>query len=133
MVRIAILVEGSTERAFFPILRGFLTSQLAGHMPRLDPLPCDGRIPKGHELRRRVMNLLRGGNAADAVIALSDVYTGSNDFTDADDAKAKMREWVGDEPRFHPHVALHDFEAWLLPFWPAIQELAGSDRAAPAI
>ena len=101
-------------------------------MPNLDPLPCDGRIPKEHELRRRVMSLLHGGDAADAVIAVTDVYTGSNDFTDANDAKEKMRAWVGDEPRFHPHVALHDFEAWLLPFWSTIQELAGSNRRIPA-
>ncbi len=132
-VRIAILVEGGTVKAFFPVLREFLATRLAGRMPKLDPLPCDGRIPKGNELSRRVTNLLRGSSAADAVIALTDVYTGTCDFKDASDAKGKMRAWVGDEPRFHPHVALHDFEAWLLPFWPAIQELAGSDRAAPAI
>jgi Domain of unknown function (DUF4276) len=131
--RIAILVEGGTEKAFFPVLREFLTTRLAGRMPNLDPMPCDGRIPKGNELCRRVRHLLRGRSAADAVIALTDVYTGSDDFQDADDAKAKMLAWVGEEPRFHPHVALHDFEAWLLPFWPAIQELSGSNRVAPAI
>jgi len=102
-------------------------------MPNLDPLPCDGRIPKGSELCRRVTNLLRGKEAADAVIALSDVYTGSGDFENASDAKLKMQDWVGNEPRFYPHVALYDFEAWLLPYWPAIQELAGSNRAVPAI
>jgi hypothetical protein len=132
-VRIAILVEGGTEKAFFPILREFLATRLAGRMPNLDPLPCDGRIPKGNELSRRVKNLLRGSSAADAVIALTDVYTGSDDFQDASDAKAKMLDWVGEEPRFHPHVALHDFEAWLLPFWPTIQELSGSNHKAPAI
>jgi hypothetical protein len=132
-VRIAILVEGGTEKAFFPILREFLATRLAGRMPNLDPLPCDGRIPKGDELSRRVKNLLRGSSAADAVIALTDVYTGSDDFQDASDAKAKMLDWVGEEPRFHPHVALHDFEAWLLPFWPTIQELSGSNHVAPAI
>jgi hypothetical protein len=115
------------------VLRQFLVTRLAGHMPNLDPLPCDGRIPKGSELRRRVANLLRGSSPADAVIALTDIYTGSDDFKDASDAKAKMRAWVEDEPRFHPHVALHDFEAWLLPYWPAVQDLAGSNRAAPTV
>ena|SRR6266446_1310886 len=132
-VRIVILVEGGTEKAFFPVLRQFLATRLAGRMPNLDPLPCDGRIPKGSELCRRVTNLLRGKEAADAVIALSDVYTGSGDFENASDAKLKMQDWVGNEPRFYPHVALYDFEAWLLPYWPAIQELAGSNRAVPAI
>lgn len=131
-IRIAVLVEGGTEKVFFPVLRNFLATRLKGRMPNLDPLPCDGRIPKGDELRRRVTYLLRGNSAADAVVALTDVYTGSGDFADAEDAKNKMRTWVGNEPRFHPHVALHDFEAWLLPFWPAIQELAGTDRSPPA-
>jgi hypothetical protein len=108
-VRIAILIEGRTEQVFLPVLREFLKPRLEGRMPKLDPLPCDGRIPKEHELRRRVKNLLRDG--LDLVIALSDVYTGTKDFHDAADAKAKMKSWVGPEPRFHPHVALHDFEA----------------------
>ncbi|MBM3301390.1 MAG: DUF4276 family protein [Deltaproteobacteria bacterium] len=42
-----------------------------------------------------------------------------------------MKQWVGKEPRFHPHVAQHDFEAWLLPYWPTIQRLAGHNRTAP--
>ncbi len=43
-----------------------------------------------------------------------------------------MRKWVRDEEKFHPHVAQHDFEAWLLPYWPTIQKLAGHNRAAPS-
>jgi hypothetical protein len=68
------------------------------------------------------------------VIALTDVYTGSNppEFRNAEDAKEKMRQWVGVEPRFHPHVALHDFEAWLLPYWASIQDLTGHNKKAPA-
>ena len=80
---------------------------------------------------RDVARLLSGKSAADAVIALTDVYTGSQDFADAQDAKQKMQAWVGDEPRFYPHVALHDFEAWLLPYWSDIQKIAGSSRAPP--
>ena len=73
--------------------------------------------------------------AAEAVIALTDVYTGSNPpvFQTALDARNKMREWVGAEPRFHPHVALHDFEAWLLPYWSRVQELTGSNRKSPGL
>ena len=29
-------------------------------------------------------------------------------------------------------MAQHDFEAWLLPYWPAIQALAKHNRTAPA-
>jgi hypothetical protein len=42
-----------------------------------------------------------------------------------------MREWVGREERFYPHVALHDFEAWLLPYWEKIKKLTGSNRQSP--
>jgi hypothetical protein len=77
--------------------------------------------------------LLRGADPdADHVIALTDVYTGSNDFQNAADAKQKMRSSVGSNDRFHAHVAQHDFEAWLLPYWAAIQELARHNRTAPA-
>jgi len=130
MTSIAILVEGATEKALFPLIREFLGKRLQANMPKLVALPCHGRLPKGEELRRRVRHLL--DDRHDTVIALTDVYTGTKDFTDAADAKKKMRQWVGEEPRFHPHVALHDFEAWLLPYWPEIQRLAGSNRTAPA-
>ena len=131
-MRIAILVEGRTEQAFKTHLIAFLRQRLAGNMPKLDMFRYDGRIPTGAALRRVVENLLRGREAANAVIALTDVYTGQNDFTDAADAKRKMRQWVGQNASFHPHVAQHDFEAWLLPYWDEIQRLAGHNRNAPA-
>jgi hypothetical protein len=28
---------------------------------------------------------------------------------------------------------LHDFEAWLLPYWADVQKLAGSNRASPGV
>lgn len=131
-MKIAILVEGKTERAFKPHLRTFLESRLPGRMPRLDMFVCDRRIPKEEKLRRAVENLLSTGKPpADAVIALTDVYTGNGDFRDASDAKKKMRNWVGSDARFHPHAAQHDFEAWLLPFWDEIQKIAGHNRSAP--
>ena len=68
---------------------------------------------------------------ADAVIALTDVYTGTKEFKDASDAKKKMLQWVGTNERFYPHVAQHDFEAWLLPFWSTIQRLAKHNQKAP--
>jgi Domain of unknown function (DUF4276) len=131
-MKIAILMEGETEGVFLPYLREFLSPRLPGKMPRLIPSIYDGRIPKQEKLKRRVEALLRGGNPdADHVIALTDVYTGSNDFQNAEDAKQKMRRWVGPNDHFHPHVAQYDFEAWLLPYWPAIQELARHNRTAP--
>ncbi len=133
-MKIAVIVEGKTEKVFLTHVRRFLQPHLQGRMPRLDPVPYDGRIPKGDDLRRLVRNLLRGKYAADFVIALTDVYTGTNppEFIDGKDAKDKMRQWVGDEPKFFPHVAQYDFEAWLLPYWTTIQKLAGHNRTAPS-
>lgn len=133
-MKISIIVEGKTEKAFISHLRQYLKTRFPGAMPKLDPLPYDGRIPREDKLRRVVANLLQGRNAADHVIALTDVYTGTipPDFVDAQDAKQKMRHWVGNNDRFHPHAAQYDFEAWLLPYWTTIQKLARHDRNAPA-
>jgi hypothetical protein len=131
-VKITILVEGKTETAFKPHLRAFLEPRLTGRMPRLDPFRYDGRIPTHDKLKRAVETLLTDRPVpSDAVIALTDVYTGTNDFIDAPDAKAKMRRWVGANDRFYPHAAQHDFEAWLLPYWDEVQRIAGHNRRAP--
>jgi hypothetical protein len=98
-------------------------------MPALKPHVYNGRIPKGNKLKRDVERLL---DRNDAVIALTDVYTGTADFADAAEAKTKMRDWVGTNPQFYPHAAQHEFEAWLLPFWPTIQELAKHNKSAPS-
>ena len=129
--RIAILVEGATEGAFQKPLRTFLESRLSGNMPKLDFQIANGRIPTQDTLKRVVLRLLKTN---DAVIALTDVYTGGTpwNFVDAADAKNKMKQWVGDVPDFYPHAAQHDFEAWLLPYWARIQELAGSNRQLPS-
>ncbi len=131
-MKIAILVEGATEVAFKEKLREFLQSRLEGKMPRLTFIPQNGRIPKEEKLRRVVENLLDGNSAYDAVIALTDIYTGTQDFRDAADAKAKMMGWVNNNSKFYPHTALHDFEAWLLPYWSTIQALAKHNRSAPS-
>lgn len=130
-MKIAILVEGATEVAFREKLREFLQSRLEQKMPMLKFIPQDGRISKEGKLKRVVENLL-DNDGYDAVIALTDVYTGTNDFQDAADAKAKMTKWVGNNPKFYPHTALHDFEAWLLPYWTTIQTLAKHNRSAPS-
>ena|SRR5258708_29386166 len=132
-MKITILVEGRTEAAFKQILIKYLEQHLSGRMPKLDFFPYDGRIPKDVDLKKKVETVLNGQNASQYLIALTDVYTGTNDFKDAEDAKAKMLQWVGVEPRFIPHVALYDFEAWLLPYWDEIKRLSKHNRAAPGI
>jgi len=99
-------------------------------MPRLHFITQDGPIPKEGKLKKIVENLLDNDDY-DAVIALTDVYTGQQHFKDANDAKETMRRWVDNNPNFYPHTALHDFEAWLLPYWTTIQRLAKHNRSAP--
>ncbi|MBF0461706.1 MAG: DUF4276 family protein [Magnetococcales bacterium] len=135
-MRIVLIIEGETERVFVPYLRHYLQDKLPGKMPEIVKQKYDGPIPTGAALQRIVLNWLdnRRRTPADHVIALTDVYTGSRPpkFQDAADAKAKMRQWVGDDPRFHPHAAQHDFEAWLLPYWQTIQKLASHNTAQPS-
>jgi hypothetical protein len=130
-MKIAILVEGKTELAFKSHLLKFLRSRLENKMPKLDFFAYDGRIPKKTKLKSAVRHLLLK-DKYDAVIALTDVYTGTNDFTSAADAKRTMLQWVDHMPNFYPHVAHHDFEAWLLPYWSDIQKLAGHNKAVPS-
>ena len=128
-MRITIICEGKTERAFKPCLHDFLLERLAGNMPALKFDSHDGPIPTGKKLKRVVSNLLNtGAKRPDAVIALKDVYP-DLDSSDAATVKQQMKQWVGNEPNFFPHVALHDFEAWLLPHWDRIENLAGSNSA----
>ena len=130
--RIAIIVEGATEKAFKHCLEEFLARHLAAtQRPTLKFVAKDGRVPKGDLLKRDVERLLE---EYDDVIALTDVYTGSDprDFDNAMDAKAKMRQWVGHSPHFHPHAAQYEFEAWLLPFWPQVRKLSGTSRQTPS-
>lgn len=133
-MRIAIIVEGKTEQALRAALHRFLKRRLTGPMPKLDFLPQHGRVPTGAKLKRLVERVVSGSRAtADAVIALTDVYTGTlpPEFKHATDARAKMKSWVGENPRFYAHAAQFCFEAWLVPFWEDIQRLAGSNRKAP--
>lgn len=130
-MKITMIVEGRTEHVFLPCLKRFVDRQLDSlPKPRIGVHVFDGRIPTGSKLQRVVQNLLR---EADHVVALTDVYTGRKppEFPDAVSAKTQMRQWVGAEPRFHPHVAQHDFEAWLLPYWPQILDLAKAPQRKP--
>lgn len=136
-VKIVIMVEGKTERAFKPTLVSFLATRLEGQMPALRPRAYDGGVPTGETLLRHVQNYLSGKDPADHVIWLTDVYVdkqnpGKGLWRTGDDAKKLARQWVGQEPRFHPHVALHDFEAWLLPYWDRIKDHAKTNRNAPS-
>jgi len=127
-MKIAVLIEGETEQAFKQAIVRFLKIRLASNMPKLKFYPYKGQIPKDKKLKRVVNNFLRTHNA---VIVLTDVYTGSRDFMNAKDAKRKMKEWVGETDNFFPHVGCHDFEAWLISYWDDIQKIAGHNKSKP--
>ena len=130
-VSIAVIVEGATERALKPALMDLLSRRSPVRLPSLRFYRSDGRIPKGELLKREIVRLLA---IHDHVVALTDVYTGTEprEFKTGSDARSAMRTWVGHEPRFHPHAAQYEFEAWLLPYWSQIQRLAGSNRQRPS-
>ena len=132
-MKIALIVEGKTEKVFIPHLRRFLEPHLAGRMPNIHTNVYNGRIPKEAKLQKVVNAQFAGRDPSDHVIALTDVYTGTTppEFHDAADAKLKMSAWVGSEPRFHPHAAQYEFEAWLLPYWDSIQQIARHNQSAP--
>ena len=130
-MRIAIICEGPTEQAFKEPLQAFLRTRLDRKMPALKFDVHHGSIPTGDKLKQVVERLLNARvNPPDAVIALTDVYP---DYADAADAKTKLRAWVGPNPRFFAHVALHDFEAWLLAYWDRITTLAGRKAKPPGV
>ena len=128
-MKISLIVEGKTEKAFIPKLREYLETLLPGKMPNLHSVPQNGRVPHGDKLDKLVNGLLHNGNnPADHVIALTDVYP---DYTDAAGAKSNIRQSVKDPARFHAHAAQYEFEAWRLPYWDRIQQLAGHNQSAP--
>ena len=127
-MKISLIVEGKTEEAFIHKLREYLQTLLAGRMPNLHSVPQKGRIPLDSELDKLVNNLRSGRDAADHVIALTDVYP---EFLNATIAKERMRQSVKNPRNFHAHVAQYEFEAWLIPYWPRIQQLAKHNQSAP--
>ena len=132
-MKIVLMIEGATEKIFIPYLKKILLEKLKDKMPKLAIYKYDGRIPIKDNLKRDVNMLLSGKDPANYVIALTDVYTRTNPpvFINAEDAKNKMKTWVGNNKYFIPHAAQHEFEAWLLPYWDIIQKIAKHNMKAP--
>ncbi len=74
-MKITIICEGKTEKAFNPCLKSFLSDRLPGKNPKLRYDVHDGAIPSGKKLKKLVDTLLATGPVkSDAVVALTDVY-----------------------------------------------------------
>lgn len=129
-MKISLIVEGQTEKAFTPTLREFLRPMIPREIPFiLHPVPQNGRIPRDAKLNRVVERLLHSGRSpADYVIALTDVYP---DYSNAAEARLALRQSVQNRTRFYAHAAQYDFEAWLLPYWSRIQRITGVNQSSP--
>lgn len=133
MSTIVLLVEGATEVALKRHLKHFLDSRAtAAGRPKLNLTTRQGIVTSSiQRLRHRVRLELDGPDVV-GVVALIDAYP---TFATADDPAAAacdhLRQAAPDEPRFHPHVALFDVEAWLLPFWPTICQDLRVKRTRP--
>lgn len=134
MSDIVLLVEGGTEIALKDHLKRFLDKRAAAAgQPRgrvrlvTRQGIVTGSVPR---LRHRVRMELRAPNVV-GVVALIDAFptfVGQDDPAAA--AIAHLRQ-ASDDARFYPHVALHDVEAWLLPYWAEICGRLGFHQARP--
>lgn len=127
-MKIIILAEGDTEKAFRGRLKRFLDQHCedAGQ-PKIGLQIKPGTISQG-EVVRRTEEYLRDTDVC-CVVVLSEMYPTFNGRT-ALQAKREMQRWVSDS-KFHAHVARHDFEAWLLVAWKEIVRRAGYSSKHP--
>jgi hypothetical protein len=126
-MKIVLLVEGDTEKALKEHLKRFLDERAeAAGKPKIALRTGQITLNRG-DLRGRIRLELRDPQVS-AVVGLVDVYP---TFASAEQAKQFLREAAAHDPRFYAHAALHDVEAWLLPFWANICARLGVKRAAP--
>lgn len=127
--RVIILVEGKTERALKEALHR-----------TLDPRCKDAGVARpGIETRRwdsfrdpkKVQTQVHRFLDTEGVLCVVGLVDVRPYFPSPDEAKLFLRKAAGSTSRFHPHVAHHDFEAWLLPYWDDICRRLGVQRRRP--
>lgn len=125
---IVLLVEGKTEAALKRHLKRFLDGRAeAEEHPKVALRTKDVMTLSESRLRRRIRLELSAAQVS-AVIGLIDVYP---NFASAKEAKDFLRRAADGNPDFFAHAAQYEVEAWLLPYWEAICNRVGVDRAAP--
>jgi hypothetical protein len=130
---IVLLVEGATEDAFVSALKEFLDPRcVAAGRPRVRLRPVVTEHLRERDLKLRVWGNLKRSDVL-GVIALMDVKCAGRprQFADAAETIAYLRSVAPDEPRYRPHAAQFDFEAWLLPYWGDICRRVGRKQAPP--
>lgn len=129
-MKIVLLVEGRTETAFKEALKGFLdtrATQEGRPKARLITKPLDTRLLNPGRVRDQVALSLRDEEVV-CVVGLVDVYPR---FRSAQEAKEFLRQAASGHPKFHPHAAQFEVEAWLLPYWQEICRRLGVQRQPP--
>ncbi len=124
---VILLAEGETEKALTNKLKAFFDERAGVEgKPRI---ALRSRVIqlRPEKLHRQVRLELADSRTA-AVVGLVDVFP---KFADASEAKKFLQEAVGDEPRFYPHAAQYDVEAWLLPYWDVICRRVGVKHNRP--
>jgi hypothetical protein len=125
---IVLLVEGETETVLKEHLKQFLDERAAAEgQPKVALRAKDIMTLSAERLCRRIA-LELGDPQVTAVIGLVDVYP---NFSSAREAKDFLRQTAGGNPRFYPHAAQYEVEAWILPYWKDICRRVGVQRAAP--
>ena len=125
---IVLLVEGATETALKHKLKAFLDIQAEREgRPKVALRTRDIMSLSEGKLRGRI-RLELSAPQVEAVVGLIDVYP---EFTSATEAKEFLRRAADGEPRFYPHAAQYEVEAWLLPYWEKICQRVGVRQASP--
>lgn len=126
-MKIVLLVEGDTEQALKEHLKRFLDERTAqAARDRVSLQTRSLRLDRKDIEKRLRLELATKDTVA--VVALVDVYPY---FDSPEAAKAFLLQAAGRDPRFYAHVARHDAEAWLLPFWEEICARVGVRKKAP--
>lgn len=129
ILKIVLLVEGDTEQALKEHLKRFLDERAAlAQKPKIS-LQTRALRMDDRDIEKRVQLELQGKDTL-AVVALVDVYPYHKS---AEEAKTKLIRAARNHPKFYAHVARHDVEAWLLPFWDEICRRTGVREKAPGV
>jgi hypothetical protein len=115
-VRIVLFVEGETERACAPVLKRLLDDIAAAESRA--KVHLDVRALKGTRILdgERVAEDAKGYLVRPDVLGVAVLVDVRPEFGSAEEAMGAYTSRFRDT-RFRAHCALHDFEAWLLPYW----------------
>ena len=117
-VRVAVSVEGPTEREF---VKNVLRPHLNARAVYLSPVPLDGNV----SLDKAERDLRRLLHNHDAVTTLYDFYGfRRRDALTVDELEQALAERIGNPANFIPYIQLHEFEALIF---------AGPDEAAKVL